>query len=253
MKTNRFQVAPATRRLVAEVYRRLDYGALGPVYCYEGGEEFWRAKRGLCQRLGNRVAVFLKKKLQRRGRSLYVGAGVAELPALIMETAERSRAVEPYNLRRTEVAVLNRACRSIPLTFHAGDAARAKGRFDHLWMVSVLNDPERFPHLSPLSYGRSNLLTFDPLKFDQERRIVRALVACCMGKLAKPGLVTTTTEEVLWIAEWCHRHRVPYRVGTRSYPTALVRDPICFIHIGTKEVGDGRLRPPKNFSSRFRV
>jgi hypothetical protein len=51
MKTNRFQVAPATRRLVAEVYRRLDYGALGPVYCYEGGEEFWRAKRGLCQRL----------------------------------------------------------------------------------------------------------------------------------------------------------------------------------------------------------
>jgi hypothetical protein len=232
MKTSPTKLAPATRRLVAEVYGRLDYGTLGPIYCYEGGDEFWRAKRGLCQRLGNRVAVLLRKKLPRRGRSLYVGAGVAELPALIMETMERDRAVEPYNLRRTEVVTLNRACRSVPVTFRAVDAGRAKGLFDHLWMVSVLNDPERFPHLSPLSYGRSNPLTLDPVKFNRERRIVRALVACCMGKLAKPGLVTTTTEEVLWIAEWCHRHRVPYLVGKRYYPTALVGDPICFIQIG---------------------
>jgi hypothetical protein len=225
MKTNRTKLAPPTSRLVTEVYGRLDYGALGPIYCYEGGDEFWRVKRGLCQRLGNRVAVLLRKKLPRRGRSLYVGAGVAELPALIMETMERDRAVEPYNLRRTEVVTLNRACRSVPVTFRAVDAGRAKGLFDHLWMVSVLNDPERFPHLSPL-------LTLDPVKFNRERRIVRALVACCMGKLAKPGLVTTTTEEVLWIAEWCHRHRVPYLVGKRYYPTALVGDPICFIQIG---------------------
>lgn len=232
MKTNRTKLAPATRRLVTEIYGRLDYGALGSIYCYEGGDEFWRAKRGLCHRLGNRVAVLLRRKLPRRGRSLYVGAGVTELPALIMETVERDRAVEPYNLRRTEVVTLNRACRSVPVTFRAVDAGRAKGLFDHLWMVSVLNDPERFPHLSPLSYGRSNPLTLDPVKFNRERRIVRALVARCMEKLVKPGLVTTTTEEVLWIAEWCHRHRVPYLVGKRYYPTALVGDPICFIQIG---------------------
>ena len=232
MKTSRTKLAPETRRLVTEVYGRLDYGALGPVYCHEGGDEFWRAKRGPCDRLGSRVAVMLRGKLGRGGRSLYVGAGAAELPALIMETVELGRTVEPYNLRRAEVTVLNRACRSIPLTFRAADAVGAKGRFDHLWMVSVLNDPERFPHLSPLSYGRGNPLTLDPLKFDKERRIVRALVARCMGKLASPGLVTTTTEEVIWIAEWCHRHRVPYRVGKRYYPTALVGDPICLIQIG---------------------
>ena len=232
MKRSRTKLAPATRCLVAEIYDRLDYGALGPVYCYEGGKEFWRAKRRPCERLGSRIAVLLKRKLGRGGRSLYVGAGVAELPALIMETVELGRTVEPYNLRRAEVAALNPACNSIPLTFHAGDAARAQGRFDHLWIVSVLNDPERFPHLSPLSYGRGNPLTLDPLKFGKERRIVRALVARCMGKLARPGLVTTTTEEVLWIAEWCHRHRVPYLVGKRFYPTALVGDPICFIHVG---------------------
>ena len=33
MKTNRTKLDPATRRLVAEVYGRLDYGALGPIYC----------------------------------------------------------------------------------------------------------------------------------------------------------------------------------------------------------------------------
>ena len=232
MSTNRAKLAPATSRLVTEVYDRLDYGALGPVYCYEGGDEFWRAKRSPCVRLGSRVAVLLKKKLKRNGRSLYVGAGVAELPPLIMETVELSRTTEPHNLRKAEVIALNRACRAIPLTFHAVDAAKAKGRFDHLWMVSVLNDPERFPNLSPLSSGQGNPLTLDPVQFDKERRIVRALVARCMGKLARPGLVTTTTEEVIWIAEWCHQHGVAYRVGKRYYQTALVGDPICFIHIG---------------------
>lgn len=221
-----------TIQTIRLLFDRLDYRKLGRVYCYEGGDEFWRAKRGLCNSLGSRVAVVLRRKLGRGGRSLYVGAGVAELPALIMETVELGRTVESYNLRRAEVAGLNRACRSIPLTFHAADAASAKGRFHHLWMASVLNDPERFPHLSPLSYGRGNPLTLDPLKFAKERRIVRTLVAHCMGKLARPGLVTTTTEEVLWFAEWCHRHRVPYRVGKRYYPTALVGDPICFIQIG---------------------
>ena len=240
MKRSRTKLAPATRCLVSEVYGCLDYGALGPVYCYEGGDEFWRAKRGPCDRLGSRVAVGLRRKLGRGGRSLYVGAGVAEIPTLIMETVELGRTVEPYNLRRAEVVALSRACHSIPLTFQVVDAAGAKGRFDHLWMVSVLNDPERFPHLSSLSYGQGNPLTLDPLRFDKERRIVRALVARCMGKLVRPGLVTTTTEEVLWIAEWCHRHRVPYRVGKRCYPTALVGDPICFIQIGKGGKGSGR-------------
>lgn len=239
MKTSRMMLRPATRHLITEIYERLDYGALGPVYCYEGGEEFWRAKRGPCDRLGRRIAVVLRKKLEPGGRSLYVGAGVAEIPALIMEIVELDRTVEPYNLRRAEVAALNSASRSIPLKFHLADAADAKGRFDHLWLVSVLNDPERFPHLSPLSYGQGNPLTLDPLKFGKERCIVRALVARCMGKLARPGFVTTTTEEVLWIAEWCHRHRVPYRVGTHQYPTALVGDPICFIEIGKSGKGSG--------------
>src|SRR6185436_17399430 len=93
---SRTNLGPVTRRLVATVYGSLDYDGLGPVYCYEGGNEFWRAQRGPCDR------------------------------------------------RSAEVAALNHACHSIPLTFQLANAASARGRFDHLWIVSVLDDPERF-------------------------------------------------------------------------------------------------------------
>lgn len=220
------------RRAIARAYERLDYRALGGVYCYEGGDEFWRVKRQPCQRFGSLVAVALRAKLARGGRSLYVGAGVAELPVLLVETLELQRRVEPYNLRRSEVTILNRACRPSPVTFLGCDATAARGRFDHLWIVSVLNDPERFPHVSRLSYGRADPVTFDSHKFDKERRKVRKIVDRCMRKLVRPGLVTTSTEEVVWIAEWCHRHKMSYRVERRKYETALVGDPICFIKIG---------------------
>lgn len=228
------RVSPVTKALIKETYARLDYKTLGEIYCYEGGDEFWRARRQPCQRLGLRVAEALLRKLPRGGHSLYVGAGVAELPVLLAEAIDLDRQVEPYNLRRSEVTVLNRACQGTPVKFHAKTAAEANGKFDHLWIVSVLNDPERFPDLSPLSYGNANPVTFNPARFERQRRIVQSIVNRCMSKLDLPGLVSTSTEEVVWIADWCHRHRIPYRVERKQYPTALVGDPICFIKVGTK-------------------
>jgi len=221
--------------MVAQVFRRLDYGTLGHVYCYEGGMEFWRTKREPCRRSGLRTAGALLSRLPPGGRSLYVGAGVAELPPLLVETLDLRRQVFPYNLRRSEVASLNRTCRATPIRFRAKEAASASGWFDHIWIVSVLNDPERFPHISSLSYGRADPVTFDPVKFERERGIVRSTVDRCMRKLSLPGLVTTSSEEVLWIAEWCHRKRIPYVVARRHYPTVLVGDPICFIRVGHEQ------------------
>ncbi|MDH5641854.1 MAG: hypothetical protein OEY28_11225 [Nitrospira sp.] len=231
-----------TRRLIAEVFNQLDYAALGPVYCYEGGDEFWKAKRKPCEKLGINLAQTLLRKLPQGGRSLYVGAGVAELPVLLAEAIELKRQVEPYNLRRSEVTVLNRACRDTPVTFHARSAAEARGTFDHLWIVSVLNDPERFPDLSPLSYGNANPVTFNPQKFEQQRKIVRSIVDRCMPKLSLPGLLTTSTEEVVWIADWCHRHKIPYHVEREQYPTALVGDPVCVLRIGMSKSTSGKGR-----------
>jgi hypothetical protein len=223
---------PETRRLIADIFRRLDYAALGPVYCDHGGEELWKAKRGLCQRRGSAIAAALRPRLAAEGRSLYVGAGVPEIPPLVMEVIELERTVSAYNLRGEEVRVLNRACRDSVLRFERGDAGHARGGYDHLWMVSVLNDPERFPDLSALSYGRATPLTFNATRFEKERRIVRRLVNRCLGKLRRPGWVTTTTEEVQWIAEWCHRRGIPYAVEAKQYPTATVGDPVCFVRAG---------------------
>lgn len=231
----RTRLSGSARHAIASVFDHLDFKRLESIYCYEGGDEFWRKKLEPCRRLGIMVAEVLVRKLPHGGRSLYVGAGVMELPALIAEAIELQRQVAPYNLRRSEVAVLNHACRSLPVRFRPQDAASAAGLFDHLWMVSVLNDPERFPHLAPLSYGRADPVTFNPERFQKERRIVQSIVDRCMPKLRLPGLVTTSSEEVIWIADWCHRHKIPYRVERKQYPTALVGDPICFIRIGVRK------------------
>ncbi|HXF91709.1 MAG TPA: hypothetical protein VNK46_03040 [Nitrospiraceae bacterium] len=221
-----------TVRTIRRIFDALDYSTLGRVYCDEGGDEFWKAKRGPCRRLGIKLAKALMGRLKPGGRSLYVGAGVAEIPALAMETLELGRQVTAYNLRADEVAVLNHACKGLPFELAAADAGTAPGMFDHLWIVSVLNDPERFPHLAALSYGRADPVTFDPKTFADERRIVRMLAGRCLRKLTLPALVTTSTEELVWIAEWCHRRGIPYRVGAERYPTATVGDPVCFVLIG---------------------
>lgn len=226
------RLLPRTRAAITTLFRRLDYHALGRIYCDEGGDAFWKAKRGPCQRLGIKLAETLLGRLKPGGRSLYVGAGVAELPMLAMETMELGRTVVACNLRGDEVAVLNHACDDVPFRFVRQDASEAEGLFDHLWIVSVLNDPERFPELSALSYGRANPVLFDVAAFTKERETVVALAAHCLQKLERPGLVTTSTEEINWITDWCLRRNVSCVVEPKSYPSATVEDPVCLIRVG---------------------
>ncbi len=232
MARKKVTISSSTRRAIREIFARLDYARLGPIYCDEGGDEFWKAKRGLCQRLGTRVANVLLSRLTPGGASLYVGAGVAELPALAMETMELGRRVAAYNLRRQEVQLLNRACAKYPIRVLHQDAGSVKGRVDHLWLVSVLNDPERFPELSVLSYGQANPVTFDARKFIPQQRTVAMLVNRCLARLTVPGLVTTTVEEAVWVAEWCHRRGIPYRIEEQTFASPTVGDPLCFMWIG---------------------
>ena len=225
-------VGTAARRAMREVFARLDYARLGPIYCDEGGDEFWAAKRGLCQRLGLKLAKALLPRLQPGGTSLYVGAGLAEIPLLLMESLDLGRHVLACNLRRQEVLVLNRACAGFPIRFHHLDAGSVKDRVDHLWLVSVLNDPERFPELSALSYGRANPVTFDARKFLPQQRTVATLVDRCLSRLVIPGSVTTTVEEAVWVAEWCHRRGIRYRIDRQTFASPTVGDPICLIRLG---------------------
>ncbi|HKW86487.1 MAG TPA: hypothetical protein VJM82_05415 [Nitrospiraceae bacterium] len=223
---------PTTVQVISRIFKELDYSALGRIYCDEGGEAFWKDRRGPCQKLGIKLAEVLRDRLRKGGRSLYVGAGVAEIPVLTMETMELSRQVAAFNLRADEVALLNQACKALPFQFLSGDARAAMGKFDHIWMVSTLNDPERFPELSALSYGRANPVTFNPTLFVRERDKVFAIVESCLNKLKLAGLVTTSLEEIPWITDWCTRRRVTCVVEEEDYPTAIVEDPVCFIRIG---------------------
>jgi len=223
---------PATLRSIAKIFDSLDYAALGPIYCDEGGDAFWEERREPCRMLGTALADVLRGRLAPNGRSLYVGAGVAELPLLAMETMDLHRTVEAYNLRAAEVPLLNRACAGLPFAFRAQDAREAAGTFDHIWIVSVLNDPECFPELGALSSARANPVTFDPASFAVERRAVLALAAGCLAKLARPGLITTSVEEIPWVTDWCERQGVACVVEDEDYPTAIVEDPVCFIRIG---------------------
>jgi hypothetical protein len=222
----------ATGATIAAIFKRLDYSILGRIYCDEGGDAFWKAKRGPCQRLGIKFAETLRSRLAWGGRSLYVGAGVAELPMLAVETMELGRTVTACNLREDEVETLNRACDGLPFRFSYQDAGDVDGAFDHVWIVSVLNDPERFPELSALSYGRANPVQFDVAAFTKERAEVVALADRCLRKLQLPSLVTTSTEEINWVTDWCQKRNIACVVEPKSYPTAVVEDPMCLIRIG---------------------
>ncbi len=226
-------LSPATLRSIERLFDSLDYKALGSIYCHEGGDAFWEEKRERCRELSTSLAETLAGRLSPKGKSLYVGAGVAELPVLAMETLDLGRSVSAYNLRADEVALLNAACAGLPFSFQAADARHATGSFDHLWIVSVLNDPENFPEVGALSSARANPVTFDPAAFAREREKVLALAAACLGKIARPGLVTTSVEEIPWVTDWCERHGVSFVVEDEDYPTALVEDPICFIRLGS--------------------
>ena len=220
-----------TLEAITQVFDRLDYRSLGEIYCDEGGEAFWEERRGPAQQLGIEYGKILVNRLRRNGRSLYVGAGVSEIPALLIEILELGRQVVAFNLRPREVSLLNEASSGLGLTFLAEDARTACGTFDHLWIVSVLNDPECFPEAGALSSGRANPVTFDPDAFAAERKSIAALVAGCLKKLRHPGLVTTSVEEVPWITDWCEQKQISCTIEDEDYLTAIVGDPICIVRI----------------------
>ena len=224
---------PRTRQVIRKIFAKLNYTALGDVYCEEGGEAFWKAHKKKCQTMGIRIAEALKQRLPRNGKSLYVGAGVAELPMLVLETLDMNRTVAAYNLREREVDVLNRACDSLPFALQASRAQTARGTFDHLWIASVLHDPECYPETSALAYGRADPVRFNPEAFQQERTQIQALLDACLPKLSRSSLLSTTVEEITWITDWLTRHRLPFHVEEQLYPTAIVGDPLCFIRFET--------------------
>lgn len=225
---------------VAALYRRIaaacDAVALGEIYFHWGGERFWAERAPSIAELGERLARALLPKVKAGGVSLWVGAGVAELPVLLAEVMLRGRDVVATNLRLREVEVLNEALDKVapdlPLRYVAGDATEvAAGRtFDHLGCISVFTDPETWPLLSDVAYGRIAPVQIDVERFVAEREVARTLAAKLFGRLARPGLVTTSAEEVSWFLECAAAAGLDYEADEELVETAVVGDPVGFVY-----------------------
>ena len=224
---------------VAALHRRIaaacDWQALGEIYFHWGGEQFWAEKAPQVGELGERLARALLPKVRAAGASLWVGAGVAELPVLLAEVMLRGREVVATNLRAREVEVLNAALDKVapdlPLRYVAGDATEvAAGRsFDHLGCISVFTDPETWPVLSDVAYGRVPPVQVDVERFVAEREQARALAQKLFDRLGRPGVVTTSAEEVAWFLECAAACGADYEADEELIDTAVVGDPVGFV------------------------
>ncbi len=227
-----------SRELSIQVLEALDFSALGEIYCDYGGEAFWESRYETVIELGASWAEALRARLGRGGRSLYVGAGVAELSALLTEAYTLEREVVVANLREAECQLLNAALLEVGLdrvSFEAIDAVAAvsRGPFDHISVVSVLCDPEEYPVTSGVTYGRIPPVLLDLDAFSTERDRLVETVAAVLGAMRLPGMVTTTVEELSWIMHWAAAQGVTVEVDDETVETAVVGDPIGFVRLNS--------------------
>ncbi len=233
-----------SQALLTRLFDEIDYQALGPVYCDEGGEAFWDAHRESVLESGKHWAAACSKRISPDGVSLYVGAGVAELGVLVTEVCDLGRRVHVTNLDQVECGSLNATLAGVGLSdricFQCVDAAELLTSdpaltYDHLSVVSVLNDPVLYPNVSGVAYGRVAPVLLDVPAFENERDKLRGLASILLAGLSLPGTITTTVEEVSWFLAAGADHDLAIEADDEMVPTALVGDPLGFLRVTRAE------------------
>ena len=251
-------------RAVQAVEAELPWEELGARYCYEGGESFFEpdqvdAIREAGLKIAAEVAARLEEVGERRGQgsrtgpqgaSLYAGAAVAELVPALCECLVLGRSVRLLNLPGPEPTLLNgalaRAEASLnealrtdePLRLPRIETERSgieRAWFDHLWLTSVLTDPEAFPALHDSLYGllptsgarpfadkeptrRGNL----PAEEKRARELLRGLVV----RVDPPAVVTTSDEELGLVRAAFEERGLRLSDPTPARLSAIVGDPL---------------------------
>lgn len=224
-------------KLTRRVFEAIDWAVLGEIYFHEDGERHWADRRKLVVELGSQLARRLERQVPSGGSSLWVGAGVAELPVLLGEVQVLGRSVVAANLIAEECEVLNaalvQAAPEVSLRYEAGDAQQIAGErtFDHLGCISVFTDPERWPMLSGVSYGRVPPVQLDLEQFAKERDEAASLASAMFARLARPGCITTSAEEVAWFLELCEAQGLEVEASDDLIETAVVGDPVGFLKV----------------------
>lgn len=201
----------------------LDWALLGRAYCDGDGSDFFDAEmRDRVLETGFHFADEIGRAIvPGPGVSLYLGADVAELPIILAEHLVLARRVEWLNvaspatseLKRALLAVNGRLGLELPLPVLRTPRELEPRSCDHIWMVSVLTDPDVFPALhdhlyertgGPLATGRGSLAG------DRARatELVDEWLEC-----AAPRCVLSTTDEELVV--------VGPRVAARGWTVAF--------------------------------
>lgn len=220
------------------MFDALDWSALGKIYFHEDGQEHWEQLRPRVVTLGLDWARAALEILPEGGVSLYAGAGVAELPVLFAERFVRGRRVIATNRGKRECEVLEQGLLKVGLAGKLGirnedvAIAAARGGYDHLGCVSLFTDPESWPWLSAVSYGRIAPVQLDLAAFGAERDKARVLAAGMFAGLQRPGWITTTAEEIGWFQEQATSAGVAIEPVGDDLPTAVVGDAIGFVRVG---------------------
>ncbi len=203
--------------VLGTIQDELDWERLGRAYCEGDGTDFFDAElRERWLDVGLQIADALARELRGAGgRSLYVGAALAEVPTMLVESIMLGRDLVWINLPGDEIDELTRVMRlaseqfdvALPMPSFEPLESLPRASFDHVWMVSVLTDPDHFPALHDELYERrgTDLATGRGSVEDDRARAEQ--VAGRVLDAASPNAIVTTSDEELEVLRTAARER----------------------------------------------
>lgn len=221
--------------VLGTIQAELDWERLGRAYCDGDGTDFFDAQlREQWLDVGLQIADGIARELRgASGRSLYVGAALAEVPTMLVESIVLGRDVVWINLPGDEIDELTRVMRfvskqfdiALPLPIFEALDTLPRASFGHVWMVSVLTDPDHFPALHDELYERhgTDLATGRGVLADDRAR-AEALASHALDAASHNALVTTSDEELELLRLAARSHRLDLRAVDAGRISALVGD-----------------------------
>jgi hypothetical protein len=220
---------------IAALDEELDWELLGRAYCEGEGSSFFDAD--LRERIIDTGLLFADDVASAlgsgTGRSLYLGAEIAELPLILAEHLVLRRRVEWLNVDAPHVREIARAIEAVgarlkvelPKPSTRAIASVEPKTCDHLWMASVLTDPDHFPALHDALYERAGTrLATGRGDLDDDRRRADVLVTGLLERAADPCVLTTTDEEWTLVAPLAVQLGFDVELARNGRLTAIVGD-----------------------------
>jgi hypothetical protein len=240
-------------RAIAGLQDELDWERLGRAYCAGDGTTFFDAElRERWLDTGLRIADELSRHLTHgSGRSVYIGAALAEIPLMLVEQLVLGREVTWVNLPCDEIAELERVVRlvgersgvALPVPSTKPLESLPRGAFDHVWLVSVLTDPDHFPALHDELYERHGTdLATGRGSLNEDRERAERLVRAALGSARTGALISTSVDELdLWATAARGEPALEPVRGTSAAEadllTAIVGDPLAWLRVGAASSG----------------